>query len=116
MVVDDEADMRLLVRTLLSAADGFEIVAEAADGPSALEQVGRERPDAMVLDQRMPGLTGIEVARRILADRPDLPIVLFSAYLDEETQIEAEELGVRRCLAKDRVFELADVLHAALEY
>ena len=104
LVVDDEEDMRLLVSTVLS--DGFHVIAEAADGAEALSAWQAETPDVMVLDYRMPGLNGIEVAARILRDDPDAIIVLFSAFLTDEMREEARLLGVRGCLPKSHVFEL----------
>ena len=58
----------------------------------------------------MPGTTGLETARRILAEHPDQAIVLFSSYLDPDVLHTAERLGVRECLAKDDIRQLPDVL------
>lgn len=113
LVVDDEPDMRVLVRHVLAAAPEVEVVAEA-DGPeTALEAWRSARPDLVVLDHRMPRRAGLEVAAEILAEVPDQPIVLFSAFLDQDLRARAAALGVRRCLAKDDVFALPDVVREA---
>lgn len=113
LIVDDELDMRLLVRVVIeSAHDGLEIAGEAADGEEAL-RVWRAQPlppDVVVLDWRMPGLNGLDVAALMLAERPDQIIVLFSAYLDDRTRADAARVGVARCLAKGEVRQLPDLV------
>ena len=86
LVVDDDADMRFLARSVLEGS-GIEVAGEAADGPEALAKLGEldppPVPTVVLLDNQMPGLSGLEVAEQILRDRPEQLIVLFSAYLDE---------------------------------
>lgn len=65
LIADDEHDMRLLLRTWLPQRASADIVAEAVDGNEALHLWRTHRPDVVVLDDRMPGMTGDEVARRI---------------------------------------------------
>jgi YesN/AraC family two-component response regulator len=111
LIADDEEDMRMLLRMLLDdGATPIEIVAEAADGTDALAQWRERRPDVVVLDERMPGLTGLQVAAAILAEEPEQPIILFSAYLTEEMQDEAARLGVRECVSKADVFTIPDAI------
>jgi two-component system response regulator YesN len=111
LIVDDDMDMRFLVRMTIEAANhGLSVQGEAASGNEALESIEAERPGVVVLDYRMPGLSGLETAEQILRDNPDQPIVLFSAYLDTETVERARALGVRTCLAKTEVDRLPDTL------
>jgi CheY-like chemotaxis protein len=106
-LVDDEADIRLLMRALIDAADeGLYVEAEAATGEAALERLEVFGPDVVVLDQMMPGLTGIEVARVIRERWPELPIVLCSAYLSDELVRQAEEVGVTRAIGKGQIVDL----------
>lgn len=92
LVVDDEPDVRLVVRTLVS--DGDWHVEEASSGEEALERLERNEFDVVVLDHRMPGMTGMDVART-LADRGfSTPIIIYSAYLSDELEAEAGELGL----------------------
>ena len=106
LIVDDEADMRLLVRTVLRNANGLEVVGEAGSGEEAITAVRSLDPDVVVLDYRMPDLTGVEVAEQLLAEQPGRVIVILSAFLTDATVEEAERVGVRSCLRKDRMFEL----------
>ena len=114
-VADDDADMRLLVRVTLERA-GFDVVEEAIDGPDALDAVARLAPPpiptVMVLDNQMPGLTGLEVAAQVLATTPDQRILLFSAFLDPTVRQRAEEIGVSGCIAKTEVEHLPALIAA----
>ena len=95
MIVDDEEDMRVLLRTTIQIANrGLSVDGEAASGEEAVTIWRAEQPEIVVLDQRMPGASGLETAQRILAENPDQAIILFSAYLDEPTKEAAARLGV----------------------
>jgi two-component system response regulator DesR len=101
LIVDDQADLRLLVRTLITAAnEGLECELEATSGEEAVACLDDDGATVVVLDQMMPGMTGIETAREILARRPDQPIILFSAYLDDALREEARTVGIRECVDK----------------
>ena len=102
LVVDDQPDLRLLVRTLIQTENhGLVCEDEAASGEEAVaffDAAGDA--SVVVLDQMMPGMTGTEAAREILARHPDVPIILFSAYIDDLLKAEAAEIGIRACLDK----------------
>lgn len=113
LVVDDDADIRFLVRLTLEQST-IE-VGEAADGEEALDRWRESRPDVVVLDSRMPGRCGLDIAEVILGEDPDQAIVLFSAWIDRATEHRAWSLGVRECVPKDQVRYLAGrvLVHAA---
>jgi len=116
-VVDDEPDLRLLARTILERG-GFCIAAEAADGLEALEHF-REldpppTPSVVLLDNRMPGLTGLEVAEQMLAHHPGQVIVLFSAHLDNAVQEQARDIGITACVSKAQATRLPDIIRNLL--
>jgi DNA-binding NarL/FixJ family response regulator len=111
LIVDDDEDMRFLLRVLIEAAnEGLTIAAEASTGDEAIAQWREHQPDVVVLDHRMPDRMGLDVAAEILAEHPGQSIILFSAYLDDETIARADELGVRACLSKDDYDELPAAL------
>jgi two-component system invasion response regulator UvrY len=78
LTVDDQAVFRGIAREVIDATPGFESVGEAASGEEALAAVARLAPQLVLLDVRMPGLDGIEVARRLRATHPDTLLVLIS--------------------------------------
>lgn len=112
LVADDQADLRRIVRLLLSRGTGWEIV-EAADGDEAVTVAAQHEIDAAVLDHRMPGRTGVEVARHLRDTGFTGPLIIFSAYLEADVLAEAERLEVRT-VAKGDIAELSDVLHGEL--
>jgi DNA-binding NarL/FixJ family response regulator len=111
LIVDDEEDMRSLVRTTIEIANkGLRVMGEAANGVEALAQWREARPDCIVIDQRMPGLTGIDVCREILAEDPSQRIVLFTAFADAELRRTAKDIGISVVLAKEHVHKLPETL------
>lgn len=114
LIVDDEPDMRLLLRSLLLIDQRFEVAGEAADGGQGMDRFRELRPDVVILDQRMPVLYGIEVARQILAEAPEQAIVLLTAYVDAGLEAEARSMGVRRVLGKQEIMDLGPELLAAV--
>ena len=83
LVIDDDPDVREFVAASLDEAPGF-IVRSAADGKAGLTAFADERPDVIVLDYVMPGMTGAEVGAKILAERPDQPILFVSGYSETD--------------------------------
>ena len=79
MIDDDDQVRETLCEGLRS--EGCDVVG-AAGGPEGLEMIGAEKPDVVVLDYAMPVMTGAEVARRVKAAHPDLPIIFCSGYAD----------------------------------
>jgi len=111
LIVDDEADMRLLLRITIDAENrGLKVIGEASSGEEAISLCPDLSPDVVVLDHRMPGLTGLDTARQLLSGEPDLPIVLYSAFIDATVADEAEEIGVRRCVRKGDIDGLVQAL------
>jgi DNA-binding NarL/FixJ family response regulator len=78
LTVDDQQTFRGIARDVIAATPGFESVGEAATGEEALQAVDRLAPRMVLLDVRMPGMDGIEVARRLRATHPETLVVLIS--------------------------------------
>ena len=111
LIVDDDEDMRYLLRAIIERAnEGLQVAAEAGGAMEALEQWRAVRPDVIVLDHRMPGTTGLQVAQAILAEDAEQSIILFSAYLDDDLIATADAVGIRACISKDRYDEIPDAL------
>ena len=78
MTVDDQEMFRAIARDVIDATPGFEAIGEATSGEEALEAVERLAPELVLIDVRMPGMNGIEVARRLVATHPNIVVVLIS--------------------------------------
>lgn len=114
LLVDDHAMVRRGMRDFLSLHADMEVVAEAADGAAAIEQVARYRPEVVIMDLLMPGLDGIEATRRIKADHPDVEIVALTSFIEESRVIAAIEAGAAGFLLKDaEADDLAAAIRAA---
>ena len=108
LVAEDETIIRLDLRDLLERL-GLEVCAEARDGEEAVRLARTEKPDVAILDVKMPKLDGIEAARQILDERP-IPIVMLTAYGQDEVVSRAVEAGVFGYLVKP--FREQDLLPA----
>ncbi len=99
LIVDDEPHIRRVMRMALER-DGYE-VCEAADGVTGLEQFGDgSKCSAVVLDQRMPGIDGLETLRRIKARSSVAPVVMVTAYGSVQLAVDAMKLGATDFLQK----------------
>lgn len=98
LIADDEALHNLALTSQLEAL-GHEVVATASNGKEAVELARDKRPDAAVLDIRMPVMTGPEAAHQIHQDRP-IPIIILSAYSDNRTVEEATRSPIFHYLVK----------------
>jgi len=100
LVVDDEEDILELVRHHL-AREGYQIIC-AATGESALNKALGEKPDLMILDLMLPGMDGLEVARKIKnnSDRRRMPIVMLTAKGEEADIVTGLELGADDYITK----------------
>lgn len=110
LLVDDNPDIRLLVRIGLESSGGFEIVGEACDGQEALDALERGCPDVVLLDLAMPVMDGFEALPRLKQRCPGCRIVIYSASDSPSHRSRIEEAGGDRYLRKDAA--IADVVAA----
>lgn len=111
LLVDDQTLVRQGIRGLLAFTIDIEVVGEAADANEALQQVSALEPDVMLLDVRMPGLSGIEVLKALRA-RDRLPgTILLTTFDDDESLLSGMRAGAQGFLLKDISLEqLADAI------
>jgi DNA-binding NarL/FixJ family response regulator len=112
-LVDDEPDMRMLVRLTLDRTEDIEVVGEASSGTDALEQLAGLVTDVLLLDQMMPGgLTGIETAERLFAAAGTAAplMILFTAWATDQLREQATSAGIHRFLSKDDFSAVASTI------
>jgi DNA-binding NarL/FixJ family response regulator len=99
VLVDDDRALRLALHELLVDA-GYDVVGEAGNGADGLAVISEVRPDVVLLDLRMPGVGGVEVARELRQRSPNVRVIMFSAYADLGLQSILSDLGVSAYLTK----------------
>jgi two-component system, NarL family, nitrate/nitrite response regulator NarL len=119
LLVDDEPDMRMLVRLMLERTADIDVIGEAASGEEAVDQAVALSPDCLLLDYMMPGsIDGIETTRRIRSKGPNgrqagPGIVMFTAWSTPELRELAVGVGVDRVLSKDEFSQVAAAIREA---
>ena len=101
LIADDHPLLRTGLRQVIETDPRLQVVAEAADGATALEQLRVTRPDVAVLDIEMPQLTGFALLREMRAERLATAVVFLTMYRDEEMFNEALDLGALGYVLKD---------------
>lgn len=114
LIADDHRLMLAAIRRVLAERDDIEIVAEAAAGDEVVPLAVKTRPDIVLLDIGMPGMDGIECARRLRRRLPDVRILMLTAYGDPATIAEAEEAGADGYVLKSvAAVDLAEAIREA---
>ena len=112
LIVDDDALMRAGLRGVLSSDDAIEVVGEAGDGRDALYRARLLAPDVVVMDVRMPDLDGIAATRRLLAEAPDVRVVILTTFEQDDYIFGALNAGASGFLLKrTRPEELVAAIH-----
>lgn len=105
MLVDDSDGFRSLLQWFLGSLPEVEIVGEARDGEGAIAEVGRTKPDLVLMDVCMPKLDGLQTTRRLRTVGESARIVLLTAYGDTIPRWLAEEVGADDVLDKSNLGE-----------
>jgi DNA-binding NarL/FixJ family response regulator len=115
LLADDHTLVRAGLRSLLESIDDVEVVAEAGEGREALELIAKHRPDVALLDIGMPGLNGLEVAKRTPQASPKTRIIILSMHADPAYVKKALRVGAVGYLLKGAsVVELPLALQAVM--
>ena len=110
LIVDDHPLFRQGLRQVVETDKRFELVAEAENGETALQLIHEKKPDIAVLDVNLPGLSGLDVARRLQGKRLRTRIIILTMYKDEETFNRAMDLGVKGFVLKENAVQ--DILNS----
>jgi DNA-binding NarL/FixJ family response regulator len=103
LIADDSEIVRRGVMGLLSSETRWEVCGEAKDGPEALEKIGELLPNLVLLDINMPGMNGLEVARRIRQEVPETKIILMSQNDSNQMLACVVAVGADGCVDKSRL-------------
>jgi len=106
LVADDHAVVRHGLRQLFSLAPEFDVVGEAKNAWEAIERLREGGVDVVLLDMSMPGLSGIDMIRRVRAEAPKVPVLVLSMHADWQIAARAIKAGARGYLTKDSEPEL----------
>lgn len=111
-LVDDQTLVRQGVRSLLELSEDIRIVAEASDGRQALEAIPRVQPDVVLMDLRMPVMSGIEAMQQLAAKGQLPPTIILTTFDDDELVLAGLKAGARGFLLKDVSLEqLVNAIH-----
>jgi two-component system NarL family response regulator len=115
MLVDDHTLVREALRVVLEREGDIVVVAEVGDGETALKMATQLSPDVVVMDVAMPGLSGIETTRRLLAARPQIKVLALSTYLDRHTVQQMLDAGAHGYIVKSAAgTELKQGIHSVM--
>ena len=91
LLVDDHALLRAGMARLLDLADDVTVVGGAGSGAEGLELAAALRPDVVLMDLSMPGMSGVEATRRLLAARPETAVVVLTSFADPDLVIDKSQ-------------------------
>ncbi len=116
VIVDDHTMVREALRTVLEQDSSIQVVAEVGDGETALRVVRQHQPDVVIMDVALPGQSGIETTRRMLAENPAIKVLALSTYLDRRIVQQMLDVGARGYIVKSAAgAELKKGIHSVME-
>ncbi len=101
LIIDDHEMVREGLKAMLVSEPDFSIVGDAANAEQALELIERSRPDVILLDIRLPGVSGIEVCRTVTERYPDTAVIILTTFSDENLVAQCIQAGARGFIVKD---------------
>ena len=100
-LVDDQTLVRQGIRSLLELSDDISVIAEAGDGAQAVEIIPQAKPDVVLLDMRMPGMSGLDVLNALAAKNAQPPTIILTTFDDDQLVLAGLKAGARGYLLKD---------------
>jgi two-component system invasion response regulator UvrY len=100
LIVDDQAPFRSVARSLVGLLGGWRVVGEVGSGEDAVDAAASLRPALVLMDINLPGISGIEATRRIVAGDPQIKVVLLSTYAAKDLPEDARSCGAAGYIGK----------------
>ena len=101
LIIDDHEMVREGLKAMLTAEPDFEIVGDAANAEQAFELIERLHPDVILLDIRLPGMSGIDVCRTVMEHYPETAVIILTTFSDEALVAQCIQAGARGFIVKD---------------
>ena len=101
LIIDDHEMVREGLKAMLLSEPDFSIVGDAANAEQALELIERSRPDVILLDIRLPGVSGIELCRTVTERYPETAVIILTTFSDENLVAQGIQAGARGFIIKD---------------
>ena len=101
LLVDDQTLVRQGVRSLLALADGIDVVAEASDGKQAVDMIPQIQPDVVLMDMRMPVMSGLEALQALARTNSLPPTIILTTFDDDQLVLAGLKAGAKGYLLKD---------------
>lgn len=101
LVVDDQVAFRSVARAVVGMVEGWEVIGEAGSGEEAVQLAAAMRPRLVLMDINLPGISGVEATRRIVAADRRAAVVLLSTYARDDLPADARDCGALGYVSKD---------------
>src|SRR5271169_2339919 len=105
LIVDDHPLFRSGLRQVVESDSDFDLVGETGNGEGAVQLIQEKKPDVAVLDVNLPGLSGLEIARKLQAKRLPTRVIMLTMHKDEETCNRALDIGAKGFVLKENAIE-----------
>ncbi len=93
LIVDDHEVVRLGLKAVINNYPGYEIIGEAANAKEAVQQVSLHQPDIVLMDIRLPGISGVDACEEIKQNYPDVKVIMLTSYAEDEMLFSAIKAG-----------------------
>jgi len=100
LIIDDDALVAISLKTILESDSDIEVVAVGNSGEEVMELYPEHKPDVLLMDIRMSGMTGLEAGEQILKDNPDVRILYLTTFMDDEYIVKALNIGAKGYILK----------------
>jgi DNA-binding NarL/FixJ family response regulator len=113
LIADDSSSIRNLLRLFIEHNTDWQVCGEAENGQVAVEKVAMLQPHAVILDLSMPVMNGLEAAREIARNDPEVQMIMFTMHISEQLRRDAQAAGIKEVISKSDT--IGDHLIASLK-